>query len=179
MSMRVDWVLWNKFVRRECMHGIEFVSFMTRGEDFFYLLKLLWYKDPKVSYLPKAFYHYVKNPSSISSDITVESSLMNKAIVSWLEGEANIPRRWIDVVKLTRLQDLFRARGFSQLPTSYPEIHARYIRENSRFRLFAPMAPCLALALRGWPRLAYCLYRLCLALVIVKESVQRALGLRK
>ncbi len=58
------------------------------------------------------------------------------------------------------------------------EYAARNSRENSRFRLFAPVGPCLALALRGWPRFAFCLCHLCMALMRVKESVQCTLGLR-
>ncbi len=96
-----------------------------------------------------------------------------------MEGEQGMSGEWIFHMKVEMLRELFLFRGFSELPTTYPEVHARYIRENSRFHVFSPMAPCLALALRGWPRLAYRLCRLCLRLVRVKESVQRALGLRK
>lgn len=149
-----------------------FVKDVTVREDELFLMKILKVGNLKISYLPKAFYHYVHNPSSITNNPSPQTIHSVKTILAYITGEDGIHDENVYYsIKGTLLMDLFLTRRFAELPTTCPEMHARYIREHRRFHVFAPLASSLALALRGWPRLAYGLCHLCLWLVRVKEAV--------
>lgn len=64
----------NKLIRRVCYnkYGVKFPINISRGEDFCVVCSLLLY-PLKISYLPKAFYHYVKNKNSITHTYTQKS----------------------------------------------------------------------------------------------------------
>ncbi len=175
--------LWNKLIRRECIGEVKFREDVTYLEDLWFLMKLLHGGNvTKISYLPRAFYHYVYNLSSISKKLSPKIVHSEMVVLEWLT-EMNIhDEDQFYSRKGDLLGNLFCTRDFSLLSVTYPEIHPRIIREHRGLHdlcVFAPLGPCLSLALRGWPRLAYCLYRLLMVPVRVKESVQRMLGLRK
>ena len=60
----------NKLIRHECYqrYNIEIPSKISHGEDFFVCLSLLRHSELKVTYLPKAYYHYMQdaNPASLT-----------------------------------------------------------------------------------------------------------------
>lgn len=58
----------NKLVRHSCYHKyqIQIPADISHGEDFFVSLSLLRHEELRVAYLPKAFYHYTQDVSSIS-----------------------------------------------------------------------------------------------------------------
>ncbi len=172
--------LWDKLIRRECIGGVRFREDMQCAEDLLFLVMLLNGSNLSISYLPRAFYHYVRNPSSIIQSMSPKTARSLGIVIEWIKAEGILrDENQLYPQKVVLLRYLFFGHSFSELPTTYPEVHARFIRENSRFHIFSPRASSLALALRGWPRFAFCLYHLCMALVRVKESVQRMLGLRK
>lgn len=61
---------WNKLIRKSCIdkYGLKFNENLTIKEDLFYNCSLLVH-DIKVSYLPKAFYHY---------DVSINSNALTK-----------------------------------------------------------------------------------------------------
>lgn len=173
LDQRLYGSLWNKLIRRECTQGIKFREDVTYMEDLLFVMKILWKdRNMRISYLPKAFYHYVQNSSSILNTLSPRVVLTGKKVIEWLEEQLGMKEDWIYIIKVQTLGDLFRNDGLDYLLVTYPEVHRRYIREHRRFHIFAPWGSCLAIALRGYPRAAYRLCQLCLGLVRVKESIR-------
>lgn len=63
---------WNKLVRRACYskYNISFPIGINHCEDLFTWVQLFQHPEVKVNYLPKAFYHYCENDSSITRHFT-------------------------------------------------------------------------------------------------------------
>lgn len=64
--------LWHKLVRTDLykMYNARFFKGINHCEDFLIWVQLLQHQEVKVSYLPKAFYHYVVNDNSITRHFT-------------------------------------------------------------------------------------------------------------
>lgn len=64
-------VLWNRLVRTDVYRRI---SFSTESilEDFFITAQLIFYA-PRVSFLHKILYHYVRQPKSVTNDLCMEN----------------------------------------------------------------------------------------------------------
>lgn len=62
----------NKLVRRACYnkYNVRFPKGINHCEDLLFWAQLLQHTDVKVSYLPKAFYHYYVNSNSITRHYT-------------------------------------------------------------------------------------------------------------
>lgn len=65
----------NKLVRRACYnkYNVRFPKGINHCEDLLFWAQLLQHTDVKVSYLPKAYYHYVVNDNSITRHFTHET----------------------------------------------------------------------------------------------------------
>lgn len=76
-----------RFVKRTFLleHNISFQENLCYGEDAVFWINLLL-KKPKVSYLNKAFYHYVDNAQSITKKYTKNSYQENKKYISTLKS---------------------------------------------------------------------------------------------
>lgn len=63
---------WNKLVRQACYnkYNVRFPKGINHCEDLLFWAQLLQHTDVKVSYLPKAFYHYYVNSNSITRHYT-------------------------------------------------------------------------------------------------------------
>lgn len=63
---------WNKLVRQACYnkYNVRFPKGINHCEDLLFWAQLLQHNDVKVSYLPKAFYHYYVNSNSITRHYT-------------------------------------------------------------------------------------------------------------
>lgn len=63
---------WNKLVRQTCYnkYNVRFPKGINHCEDLLFWAQLLQHNDVKVSYLPKAFYHYYVNSNSITRHYT-------------------------------------------------------------------------------------------------------------
>lgn len=59
---------WNKLVRREVLlrHNVRFPKGLDYCEDLLTWVQLFKHDDIRISYIDKAFYHYVANPSSVT-----------------------------------------------------------------------------------------------------------------
>ncbi len=66
---------WNKLVKRACYsrYNIRFPVGVNYCEDLLTWVQLFLHDEIKVSYLPKAFYHYVQNDESITHHYTQET----------------------------------------------------------------------------------------------------------
>ena len=76
----------NKLVRRACYnkYNVRFPKGINHCEDLLFWAQLLQHTDVKVSYLPKAFYHYYNNVSSITRHYTRSTYEMRLKYVSKL-----------------------------------------------------------------------------------------------
>lgn len=64
--------LWHKLVRTELYrkYNVKFFAGINHSEDLLIWVQLLQHQEIKVSYLPKAYYHYVVNETSITRHFT-------------------------------------------------------------------------------------------------------------
>lgn len=63
--------LWNKLIRRRLYidHNIHHMEGYKIGEDMLAGIKLIYYAS-KISYIPRAFTHYMRNPDSITNNLS-------------------------------------------------------------------------------------------------------------
>lgn len=117
---------WNKLVRRGCFSefGIFFVKEMSLWEDKLLNLKLA--EQPiKVTYLPKAFYHYfIRSDSTIRSQ-TKENVCSMMLCIDWLERKKDLyPNELLINLKknIKRVSFGLKTVNSSEFKGIYPEI---------------------------------------------------------
>ena len=84
MYMRSAWSVVNKMFKRSVYDTVELYPMHNVGEDMALCLQLI-YGCRKMTYIPKPFYQYFINPSSMSNSITTD-----KAYRRYLDGKANV-----------------------------------------------------------------------------------------
>lgn len=91
---------WNKLVKRECFikHNIRFPQSISYCEDL-YVIAALIKKGIKVSYVDRAFYHYIKNENSNS---------LSKPINGSFEMDAKMFNLFCDLLKGYRAENVFK-----------------------------------------------------------------------
>lgn len=122
--------LCNKLVKRDCYtkYNLHFYEGIDYCEDVLIWVQLLRHEEVEVAYLPKAFYHYVQYPMSITNNYTIETLNAQKKFITTLSGllsENSYP-----VVKskglakeLTYRNAILSNKDFDML---YPEIKSVY-----------------------------------------------------
>ncbi len=164
LSQQLHGSCWNKLVRKKVIEDSGCGFFPTNisyCEDILFNVRLLM-NDIKISYLPKALYHYnMANPSSITL------SFSEKKINSWMdviyELEQFLPEEEIPYLyaqKKDVLYVAFRLREFNLLRNKYKEIHRRMIKEAGNYSWRTPISSNLALALKGHPQIAFLLFHI-------------------
>lgn len=154
-------MLWNSLVKHEIIYKYE-VSFTPTdiqiGEDTLFLSKLL-NKNCKVSFCPRAFYHYnVDNTSSITRRISRKRLLSRFTMINALAEELGEDfSEHFYPIKKSFLFAAFSNRHFDFLD-KYPEIHQKVIDDGAKYNLFKPISSCLSMSLRTNPRMAYFFY---------------------
>lgn len=85
---RLHGSLCNKLVLRACYtkYDLHFYEGINYCEDVLIWVQLLEHDDVKVAYLPKAFYHYVQHPMSITNNYTIETLNAQKRFITALSG---------------------------------------------------------------------------------------------
>ena len=63
--------------------------------------------------------------------------------------------------------------GHFSMLNAFPETHDSLVREGKPFRMGLPVSSCLSLALRGYPRTAYALYRAITGIIRFKKKILR------
>ena len=169
----------NKLVNRSHIEGIGFIpEDLCILEDELYNIRILARKI-KVSYLPKAFYHYrVENEHSLCNTISEKSFKSKVKAVSEIESFclANVAGiAFLDFIPIKRnvLFDALRTKRYEALRELYPEQKEAMINSGTPYRLLAPVSSCIALALRGYPALAYTLYDWNMRLINYLQQIKR------
>lgn len=169
----------NKLVNRSHIEGIGFIpEDLCILEDELYNIRILA-RTIKVSYLPKAFYHYrVENEHSLCNTISEKSFKSKVKAVSEIESFclANVAGIVsLDFIRIKRnvLFDALRTKRYEALRELYPEQKEAMINSGTPYRLLAPVSSCIALALRGYPALAYTLYNWNMRLINYLQQMKR------
>lgn len=115
----------NKLVKKSCIErfAAHFPAGINYCEDVCFNVQLLKH-DIKVSYLNKAFYHYVQSPTSITNNYTTETLKTQKEFVNFLSSL--LPD---DSYPVTRSKELVKKLAFrygvlndDEFDLLYPEI---------------------------------------------------------
>lgn len=169
----------NKLVNRSHIEGIGFIpEDLCILEDELYNIRILA-RTIKVSYLPKAFYHYrVENEHSLCNTTSEKSFKSKVKAVSEIESFclANVAGIVsLDFIRIKRnvLFDALRTKRYEALRKLYPEQKEAMINSGTPYRLLAPVSSCIALALRGYPALAYTLYNWNMRLINYLQQMKR------
>ena len=167
--------LCNKLVRRECCHGLAFCpTNIYLAEDELFNIRLL-VKDIKITYLPKAFYHYrMDNSSSACQSKNVK--IVSSRIITVKEYEKILDKREYDdffVIKKRILTTLFLSRNTKGIKDLFKETAARIIKQHNRYNPKLPLGYFLALALKGRPLLAYYLYQINIGTIRFIQFIKR------
>ena len=169
----------NKLVKRSRIEGIGFTpEDLCILEDELYNIRILARKI-KVSYLPKALYHYrIDNEDSLCNTISDKSFKSKVKAVSEIESFclANVAGiAFLDFIPIKRivLFDALRTKRYEALRELYPEQKEAMINSGTPYRLLAPVSSCIALALRGYPALAYTLYDWNMRLINYLQQIKR------
>ena len=169
----------NKLVKRSRIEGIGFTpEDLCILEDELYNIRILARKI-KVSYLPKALYHYrIDNENSLCNTISDKSFKLKVKAVSEIESFclANVAGiAFFDFIPIKRnvLFDALRTKRYEVLRELYPEQKEAMINSGTPYRLLAPVSSCIALALRGYPALAYTLYDWNMRLINYLQQIKR------
>lgn len=184
LEMTIAEMIWASFcfmlVRTELGRAIRLTPVMSCREDQLFLVRLL-NKNPKVAYLPKAFYHYrTDNAISLTHDFSekrVDSCYkfaieVNKEISKRHDlSEDSVAR--FKIKSLIYLIKFGRYYWFKNASKLFPEVHAQAIEEGRKYKWYRPLSSCLSIALRGKPKFAYFCYRLNMLFIEVKESLRK------
>ena len=164
MLMKRLWgCCWNKLVLRECFRrlNVRFHPNMNLWEDLYVTCKLLE-GGIKVAYVPKVLYYYdsVTNPESIVMHRKMAHVKSAMIFIDEVSAQLTQPRYkegWYGVKKTVKSW-LFGINATSQeMRDIYGDINERLISEAKNSSLFS-FPYCLALSVKGYPKLAYFLY---------------------
>lgn len=150
----------NKLIKRSCMnkYGAKFPKGVNYCEDVCFLVQLLKH-DINVTYLNKAYYHYVQNQGSITNAYTIETLKTHQKYVQFLTEQ--LPEDSLPVVtskefvkKLAYRSAVLSNSDFRML---YPEIMSSHgdsflvgLMYNLAFRGHYQLAGLLRIIYRKW-----------------------------
>lgn len=146
----------NKLIKRVSTNSVAFTPrHISIYEDLLYNVRLLR-QNIKVSYLPKAFYHYrTSNTNSICNNITDKVIASKMDVIAVLYSELGIKEEDLYVLKKSVLYDILQSNHTDQLQYTYPEIHNSIRLDRLRWQFFAPLHNALYIAMNGHSRIAY------------------------
>ena len=167
----------NKLIRRTVCNNIPSTSeHINLAEDEFFNIKVL-NNNIRVVYLPKAFYHYIQtNESSICHSLSYKSIQSRMLIIkecAKLVNEKDFNNFY--AMKKGVLISLFTSALHKELLETFPEIHNTIINNNTKYSFFTPLSYFLALALKGFPKLAYYLYNTNIWLLKTGHKIKRCI----
>lgn len=166
---------WNKLVKRSCLKGITFSpNNIYINEDALFNIRTL-NQDIQVHYLPKAFYHYnINNDNSICHSNSSKIILSKMQVIAECEKIIGKERyNGLFDMKKAVLISLFTARLYKELNNTYPETHRAIIDYSKRYRFSLPLGYFLAMALKGYPNLAYNCYNINIWLINVAKQIKK------
>lgn len=172
--------LWHSLIKRSFIRGLVFKPIMNWREDQLFTIKLL-VRNPKIAYLPKAFYHYrCENESSLTHSYSDKHMQANYEYAMDVKGlidiRSDIRAEYVIRFKINVLKNFIRSgrrKWFKKSLELFPEAHEQAIQEGRRYKWCSPLSSCLSMALRGKPKFAYFCYRLNMLFIEVKESLRK------
>ena len=149
MIYRLHGSCWNKLVRKSCFskYNISFSQDLVMWEDQFVILKLA--EQPiKITYLPKAFYHYDESTNSNSAVRSWSRKKLEsqKTVINWLEQKTDsiVKNEIINLKKDAKRTAFFvKEINTKEFRCLYPEINSCYkfkIKEIGHFDFFMYLA---------------------------------------
>lgn len=171
----------NKLIRRTLCNNIVSTSeYINLAEDELFSIKVL-NNNISVVYLPKAFYHYIQtNESSICHSLSYKSIQSRMLVIkecTKLVNEKEFNNFY--AMKKGVLISLFTSALHKELLETYPEIHNTVIENNTKYNFFTPLSYFLALALKGFPKLAYYLYNTNIWFLKTGHKIKSCIGINK
>ena len=103
--------LWNKLIRRSLFieNDIKFPDGLNMCEDLRVSIALFYYAK-SISYLPEAFYHYIKYRED---SISTQNALLPKKNVEWIENLKGIEQFLVDKGLSSKVKELLLIRKLS------------------------------------------------------------------
>lgn len=135
-------------------------------EDILFNIRLLLH-NIRITYLPKAYYHYnLSNPSSVTK------SFSKKKLYAWMDAieelsnilpKEDIP--YLYAQKKDVLYVAFRLKRFDIIKNTYKDIHNQIILNSGRYSWRTPISSNLSLAIKGYPVIAFLLFHIQINLI--------------
>jgi glycosyltransferase involved in cell wall biosynthesis len=178
MFLQLHGACWNKFIRRRCCENVRFSpTCIVLHEDVLFNIRVLS-QDLKVIYLPRAFYHYrINSGASLCHTYSMKHIRSGIAVVSEfkkiIQSHDYLDESLVEPYKVGPIFFALMNRKFRLMKHLYPEIHSSLIETGKKYRLFAPRGGCVSLALRGYPLIAYCLYKSNVRLINSYQYIRR------
>ena len=166
LNQELHGACWNKLVRRKCFnkYNVRFPEHVICWEDLWVFCDLLLHIT-KISYIPKALYHYdfYTNVDSIVRKVTrksVESQIsfckhFGKFIIEGKITKESMQKSISGTKELMFYSKLYTG---DQIIRFFKEINSQYINEHSKFQIKNPLPYCLALTLKGHYKLGRCIF---------------------
>lgn len=172
INQRLHGSLTNKLIRSSCIkqYNIQIPEKLILSEDLYFCCSLLRH-NISVIYLPKAFYHYQLNKNSLTNSCSEKSFESKKILIE--EISKILPSKEYNnffALKKTAIWDAFFSKTFEAIPTTYPEIHS--ILRVQRYNWLNPLAGCIALAIKGYPKIAHKLYNINILLLNYLKKIK-------
>lgn len=171
INQKIHGACWNKLIRRDCLKGIGFYPFdLIYAEDQLFNAKVLK-QDIKIGYLNKAYYHYVVRKGSITSFVDKQVTLSRIKEVE--ELEKIFDKEDFDcffVLKRIILYDLFFANKLKDVYGVFSEIYPQILKVRICYNFKLPKQYFFAMAIKGYPILAYYLCSLNLWIIQIFRS---------
>lgn len=154
---------WNKLIRKDCFnrYDVSFHPQMNLWEDL-YVMCLLIAHGAKVSYVPKALYHYDStiNENSIvkyRKESHIRSNMIFVEVLSPILSDARFCDDWFHI-KSNIKEKIFKVNSRKyNIKKIYEEINERYIQEASMMPL-SSRRRCVAICLQTNPFIGHLIY---------------------
>ena len=129
--------------------------------------------DIKISYIPKAYYHwFIDRPGNSSSSTSPKKLHLSVEVYQELERLlSDSDKSVLYTRKKDVLLDAFLSKQFDFLKNCFPETKVRIINDARKLNYLTPRLKCLALALKGHPKIAYYLYHIITAMIQMKGKM--------
>ena len=173
INQKIHGACWNKLLRRNCLHGIGFYpTDVFFAEDELFNVKILK-PDLRVSYLNKAYYHYVQHSKAITAAKDVNSLLLRVKEIEELEKVLDKKEfNNFVVIKNNILFRLFITNNLKNVYGLFSEVYPQIIEERKNYNPKLPIQYFYAVALRGYPRLAYYLCNLNVFVILFLQKLK-------
>lgn len=170
INLKIHGSLCNKLIRKNGIEGTRFTpENLTYCEDELFLIRLLC-KEMSVCYIPKGLYHYVHHKNSLSSP-SLRRISSRMVVLEELRKIVSSPNDFLSIKK-DILIAAFLSKNFRLLISSYHETHKELISQGMPYKALQPLKSNLSIALRGWPRLAYCLYKINMSIIRIIKKIK-------